>query len=694
MTQTGKITLRRSIGAALLLGLAGSFTLIILEGAYFALSSRSSLLNTPAEYFLFVAFLGGILPVWGILFGLAEGLLSWLFFQLPAGKKRFLLPAFLMALFYGLGLFAYEFIRNGAWVGLHHPTKSFLYLKFLGLTMIVCFPLVPFLYLLQELRYRLIAGRDGRRPSILIPIVAGGLICLLYIINAYFYPRQYPYIHNMFLLAIFWLGELFFLSAYLSGRWKIFPGRPVRIALAILALFFIVFTFIQFDRNQNVKRIALLESPVLGKGLRWGQRLLDFDRDGYSFLLGGGDCNDGDPTINPGAYDIPGNGLDEDCFGGDRVPRGEEPGRKRAGELGRKLNVIFIHLDSARDDHLSCYGYSRKTSPNIDRLAGEGILFKNALSPSSKSIFSMNAIMTSRYFEDSQRGEAPPTLAQILSSYGYQTAVFGPKGDFKSYYYQNRFVFYRGFDHRELKLPPASSVENLISPTLTYQAMEFITIYRNQNLFIWLEYFDPHAPYLFNPETKHWGTGEVDLFDGEIFRADKLLGKFLDKLKELNLYQRSLIIVFSDNGEEFGEHGWRTHATTLYQEQVRVPLIIKLPGQRPVTVEQYVSLVDIYPTVLDILGIENPPYIRGHSLLPLIEEEEAMKEPRPIFLENPKLQVRKKAVLLYPWKLIFDYRFNTFELYNLENDPRERKNIYSQKIDIARQMKEILFSYY
>jgi len=685
---TGKITLRRTITAALLLGLAGSFTLIILEGAYFALSSRSSLFNTPAEYFLFVAFLGGILPVWGILFGLAEGLFSWLFFQIPAGKKRFLLPAFLMALFYGLALFAYEFIRNGVWVGLHHPTKSFLYLKFLGLTILVCFPLIPFLYLLQKFRYRLITGRDGRRPSILIPIIAGGLIFLLYMINASFYPRQYPYIHNMFLLAIFWLGELFFLSAYMTRRRKMFPGRPARIVLAILALFLIVFTFIRFDRNQNVKRIALLESPVLGKGIRWAQRFLDFDRDGYSFLLGGGDCNDGDPTINPGAYDIPGNGLDEDCFGGDRVPEVfgiDQPSREdRPAE--QRFNIVFITIDAARADHLGCYGYRRDTTPNVDRLAADSIRFANAYSQSSTTIYSMNALMASRVPLEVEKGPVTPTLAEILGEAGFSTAVIGPKIRFEVYNY--RHVFYRGFQVRELSLQPATRLEDLISPRLTEMANDFIQDQHNSPFFLWLHYYDPHAPYLPNAETEEWGERGIDLYDGELRRADQCVGAFLKELHALDLYDRTIIVVFGDHGEEFREHGGLTHSTTLYNETLHIPLIVRVPGLESGVVLSPVGLIDIIPTVLDILGMPAQASFRGRSLLTLMETPQIDESAYPVYSET--LKFRKRSVRLGDYKLIYDYRYCTYELYNLKDDPGEKTNLFDQRPEAAARLKDLL----
>ena len=692
-----KISLGGCLKTGIGLGFAGALGITILEALYLLLGPKRAFFNSPSEVILCLIFLVGLIPLWGVVIGLIEGVVSRLIFLIPRGKGRLNIPALVLALLYSLTLFAYEIYRNGIISGLSHPAKGHLYLQVLGLNILVCGGLIFPLYLLQNGRYYLVGGTPSPLPrrnlSTLIRILfAAGAAAGIYLINASFFPRQYPYIHNMFVLAAFWLFQLALLKTF-RKRYKS-AGRIIQSTTAVLTVAALLIVFFSFEKNQNARRIILLESPIASKAVHWLQKPFDRDRDGYSSILGGGDCDDRDNRINPAAFDIPGNGIDEDCRGGDRsghTPRPAAAGGETSGfDLDTAPNIVFIHLDSARADNMSCYGYSRKTSPAIDSVAEDGILFTNALSPSSKTLFSMNAIMTSRYFDDTGYGPPPITLAEVLRKRGYRTAVFGPKIGFNPYP-ETRFAFYRGFEVTELDREPSRQEEDTLSEELTVKAIKFIERHRRERFFIWLEYFDPHAPYFPNPKTEEWGEHPIDRYDGEIARSDELAGQFLDELKRLGLYNRTVLVIFSDNGEEFGEHGSTSHATTLYQEQVHVPLIIRGPGLEPGRVDEFVSLADLLPTVLDILGIEPPEGARGTSLL-ITESENT--PPEPVFLENPKHQVRKLAVLFYPWKLIFDYQFNTFELYDIENDPGELKNIFDEHPVETDRLKDLLYSHY
>ena len=475
-----KIRLLRCLKIGIGLGMGGSVILVVLETLFFLVSRKRLLFNSPAENGLLLLYSVGVILLYGVIIGVVEGLISWVAFKVLPTKNRFDFSAFFLAVFYGLGLYIYEFTRNGVWNGLLDPAKSGVYFKFFVLSTLICLPIIFPLYYLQRRRHRLVRGEQPEKTGggafyIRSLILPGIVLIFLYWVNAFFYPRQYPYIHNMFVVAIFWLGELFYLSLFSasSSLRRSFLKTSVKLALTTVIIFCLALTFFRMDYNQNVKRIVLMETPVLGKGVRWLQRIFDFDRDGYSMVLGGGDCAEGDPSINPGAYDIPGNGIDEDCFGGDRAPREPDNG-KAAPEIrqrGHRTNIIFITVDAARADHLGCYGYQRDTTPNIDRLAAEGIRFANAYSQSSTTIYSMNSLMTSLIPLVVEKEALTSTLAEILKKAGFVTGVIGPKIHFEVYNY--RHVFYRGFDFQHLKLPPSTTIDNLISSQLTREAISF-----------------------------------------------------------------------------------------------------------------------------------------------------------------------------------------------------------------------------
>ncbi len=696
MIETRKLGWGGSLRTGIFLGLLGSLALIILEAGYFALSHKHVLFNSPREYGLFLVYLTGLLLSWGVVIGFLEGTFSWLVFRLFPKGNRFRPDAFLIAAAYVFCLWYYVLARNAVLANLDHPTESHLYRQVFVLATIVCLLLLRPLYSLQKQRRRLASGGEIMRPAsararIGRLLTTAAVLVFLYWFSAAFYASRYPYIQNMFVLAIFWLGEYFFLS--FSAE---IPPAARRILRRIFLLFGIpavaaalVFTLFRFDDNQNVKRIVLLETPIQVKAIEWTRRLIDFDRDGYSPILGGGDCRDRDPSINPGAYDIPGDGIDQDCFGGPRISRAG-PAAPRAGPVTGVDNIILITIDAVRSDHVSCYGYHRQTTPNLDRLAAVSTRFAEAYSQSSNSIFSINSLMTSLIPLEAEKREMVQTLPEILRQAGWTTAVIAPRIRFEAYDY--RHLFYRGFDHKDLSAVPPPFTDQPTTDILTEKAMEFLRREHEQPFFLWLHYYDPHAPYLSNPEAPDWGEGALDLYDGEIARADAGLGRILDYLREADLFDRSLIAVFADHGEEFGEHEGKSHGPTLYNEVLRVPLIIRIPVAEAGIVTTRVGLLDLPPTVLDALGLAFPDRIQGLSLLPAILGLEIPEREEGIFAEN--LIHRKRSLIYGDWKLIYDYRYVIFELYNLAEDPGETRNIFDREPGIAADMVTRLAVYY
>lgn len=384
--------------------------------------------------------------------------------------------------------------------------------------------------------------------------------------------------------------------------------------------------------------------------------------------------------------------------------------------LSRKpgFNVLLISIDSLRADHVGCYGYERNTSPHIDGLAREGTVFLNPISTTSWTLPSHISLLTS--LDISVHGVATDgfslhpeikTLPEILKKNEYATACFCT-----SPYMNPAFGFGRGFDlyhntdfeqpgFEDTVLPPAEQRdavhEDITSPRIAELALDWIEKNSSRPFFLFLHMWDVHYDYippppydqLFDPDYRGAIDGKgyihndkinpemdprdlehiIALYDGEIAYTDYHLGLIFKKLKELGIYDRTLIIVTADHGDEFFEHGDKGHRKTLYDEVIKIPLVIKLPagkwGSRKINSQ--VGLIDIVPTVLDLLKLNRPEQIQGKSLLSLMNKDES-EPPRFVLSElSPVLQSFRSN----DWKLLYNVPNNVSIILDLKKDPGE-----------------------
>ena len=397
------------------------------------------------------------------------------------------------------------------------------------------------------------------------------------------------------------------------------------------------------------------------------------------------------------------------------------------------LNLVIIGVDTLRPDHLGCYGYDRETSPEIDRLAARGTLFENAISQAPWTLPSFATIFTSLY--PAQHGASAqntrlrtdhPTLAMMLLKSGYSTA-----GIINAPFLAPEFKLDRGFEYYDYKPPFAARVAD----GTTADALAWIDEHVNERFFIFVHYFDPHLPYAppepydtrFYPDyagnlpmpfdINHFPRARATnfetmktvseddwdyiraLYDGEICYADRAIGDLIAGLDERNLTDNTLIVFLSDHGEEFFEHGGFEHGHTLYNELIKVPLIVLLPGQIPANarISQHVRLIDIAPTVLDFLGIPPAPHLEGVSLRPLITGEGETAAPEGCLLppgigysESMLYGTERKSILAYPWKYTYEVMSGNHTLFNLKADPGETTDIAGTNADALRPMEELL----
>ncbi len=322
------------------------------------------------------------------------------------------------------------------------------------------------------------------------------------------------------------------------------------------------------------------------------------------------------------------------------------------------VNVILISVDTLRADHLGCYGYSRDTSPYIDALAEDGILFANAYASSSWTLPSHVSLMTSLHgvhhqvYHDYERMDPElVTLAELFHSRGYSCAAF-TGGGFVSPVYG----FAKGFDTYDVG---SGGVFHQDSADRVFRTVSgWLERHRDRSFFLFLHTYQPHSPYacplpykveylnddslfghadlfhvlggkenLYKPLPEAERQNLIDLYDGEIrYVDDRLVGPLVARLKTLGLYDRTLIVFLSDHGEEFFDHGAWGHGQSLYDELLKVPLILKLPdsAHRGAHPETIVSLVDVMPTLLEAMGWEIPlQALDGRSLFPVLEGKEA-----------------------------------------------------------------------
>ena len=369
-------------------------------------------------------------------------------------------------------------------------------------------------------------------------------------------------------------------------------------------------------------------------------------------------------------------------------------------------NLVLISIDTTRADHLSGYGYPRLTTPNIDRLAREGILFSNAFSQAPWTLPSMASMHTGLYpsehgatDSDLKISDRLGTLAEYMRDGYYKTIAV------VSHTFVNRmYGFSQGFDVFDQDY--VLEHDELTSALITDRAIEYIREYSDQPFFIWLHYFDPHNSYVRHPKYGYASgyDGELpstldigylrrnrdelsdadvqyvrDVYDEEISFTDEHIGLLLNFLEEIGLEERTAVIVTADHGEAFMERGKIGHGGLVYQELVRVPLILKIPSHPAssgVIVSSNAEVRSIARTALEICQIDNNPF-EGYSLLDLVADQPADSY---ALIEGNDINepIERQAIVLGKLKLIRNVVTGRSELYDLVNDPAESENIYAQ----------------
>ena len=399
------------------------------------------------------------------------------------------------------------------------------------------------------------------------------------------------------------------------------------------------------------------------------------------------------------------------------------------------MNVIWFVIDTLRADHLSCYGYFRKTSPNIDKLAEEGVLFENsyasaiATGPGFTSLFTGLAAINHGFYLTPWNVPNKPllddrivTLPELIQSRGnYTTAAFDNLINFRSHMKQ----FVRGFEYYiNITRSPAWLHHHVLADEVNHRLFPWLEQHVDEPFFTFVHYWDPHTPYnmpdkfrgRFRKENgglvskiapdgyeyvPGWGLLDqlpegnknlsIDLYDDEIFYTDHCIGLVRQKLDELELLNDTVIIVTSDHGENLDLHGHWGHGT-VHNTTIKVPLIIRDPklSAKGTRVTEFVQHADDLPTILHYFPQQDRPNFHRVADPTWMPDVNANLDGYCLVTDN-QYERRKeivvesgahRAFLNPPWKLIWHKDGQKSELFNLDNDPLELINRADDRIDI------------
>lgn len=417
-----------------------------------------------------------------------------------------------------------------------------------------------------------------------------------------------------------------------------------------------------------------------------------------------------------------------------------QPPPSATGERHPIPNVILISVDTLRADVVSGFSPESSLTPNLEKLRHDSVTFRQAISTSPWTLPSLSAIMsgllptvTQVMAVNSRLSAGHQTLAERFRAAGYMTGGAGYNGflapifqltqGFQEFSNYPDASLNSGFGFAVLqKFFPEHYASEATSEDLADLALEWIGKYRDQEFFYWLHFYDPHTPYAppeeylpdleiptriglaigggqgpmhllslargvreeFSQQEREWIK---HLYDAEVRYVDDQIGRVVDKLRELDLYDDSLIVFFSDHGEEFWEHDGLTHGRTLHDELLWVPLMFKLPQSAATSVvETRISTVNIMPTILELAGLDyDPESLSGRSLTPLFSAGATAADWPAVFSMALLRQLEnKESVYFDDLKYIRTVVTHRDELFDLDSDPNEQINIDRERPGLVR----------
>lgn len=420
---------------------------------------------------------------------------------------------------------------------------------------------------------------------------------------------------------------------------------------------------------------------------RWFARALlpllpDADGDGAptSFgLLHGGDCDDGDPKRHPFAPDIPANGVDENCFNGDsRELHAGAPIVRAAAELparARARHMVLVVIDSLRFDRGFEDGVDPGVTPTLARLSAASTSFSAFRTCSPRTRESVPDLLGAGPELSGQRGVSGPNAIEALAQAGVKTAFIASE-------WLARYASVRGFELARLE---PSRYGHFADAEVASEARAFLREHHERPFFLFTHWLGAHEPYAGDPACLERATSDRERYACALAALDRELASLLGTLEETGLAERTVFAVTADHGEEFGEHGGRYHATTLYDEVLRVPLVVRSPGRRAELVTTPVGCGDVMPTLLSLAGYPESiaPYGRDVLGAPRVATPQLARTRRA---GASLFEPRAHAVVHRDHKLLLDATTGVMTYFDLVRDPFERTPLASAPAATEREL--------